>query len=727
MAARRTIVIFGDTNAAGLNPVAELAAIDPSYDDVQTEMLIWNPQASPPGTWQQLQPGINSNPAGTLGNDLWSFESRMRDAIRPWYTSGTFYVVKHAEDSTLHFTDAKPSWDPIVASSAFITLKTTLTDAAAAAHLAGDTLEIVGILGCLFTDDFQLAYGWRSYGDAMRTLIEAIRTLATTVPYCTSGTLRSDGGPIPVVLVEPHYEWSGLSLPELSVLEDIRLQLRQLHDDTGRIKVFRTHQSLCIDNVHFDPLSTSEGTEEIGALFFPELAKDDAANPEAPLVLILGDSIHEGFGSISDNLPAHLRDSALAGVKIWQPRTGDFGTLQNGVNNLISAENAFVPGIYYSFHGPEIPLGELLRSDLGTLWMVKATIIGTFASVYRKSLENASGPLHNPAVSTWHPVAKGQIFDLMVLGWVISAIDSLRRQNRKPKPKLVCICLGTNDALFAGTYPSDAGSAIRTLVGLIKQTFTDLNVDISDLKFTIAVPKSTFAGVFAATEESMAAVREGILALQATQPDIQLVDLNPFASDDNIHLSSDGMDAYSDAIYAAWKGAQTAQIQPMFMPSNLALRKALRLSGVPDTNDGSAVIDTAVETVKVGFFRALGEAKILQIRAIPYNIDPRTSAEYLRTLAATTEVKWVRSQLLRTMPLLFMDGTARVQAWQEEAAFRDGSFLQTRDELRRLDDEIQVALEVLRTSDLSQGYSSKMTTVAPDDSIRPGDTVFGVI
>lgn len=74
------------------------------------------------------------------------------------------------------------------------------------------------------------------------------------------------------------------------------------------------------------------------------------------------------------------------------------------------------------------------------------------------------------------------------------------------------------------------------------------------------------------------------------------------------------------------------------------------------------------------------------------------------------------------MPLMFMDGANTVQAWQQEAAFREGSFLQTRDELRRLETDIQEGLTMLLSGSISVG-DPQISTLYPDSYRAPGDSL----
>ena len=87
----------------GTVSVTELEGINPAYDDAQADTQVWNIQSQ---TWEALTPGVNSNTSATA-NDRWSIESRFREAVRSQFPTGTFWLIKHAVDSTLVPVSAK--------------------------------------------------------------------------------------------------------------------------------------------------------------------------------------------------------------------------------------------------------------------------------------------------------------------------------------------------------------------------------------------------------------------------------------------------------------------------------------------------------------------------------------------------------------------------------------------------------------------------------------------
>lgn len=741
MAERQTILFFGDDTIAGTRPVSELAAINAAYDDVQADCDIWNIQTQ---SWQALQPGVNSH---TLvpASDRWSFESRIRESLRSKIPTGKIYVIKYGVDSSLlaHPALSKPVWD-IGLDDAYRSMMVEVTAAAAAANAAGDTLRIVGIVSSIVTEDWTQTSLCREFNAVYSRLIDTVRSALSNVPHCLMGSLRGDGGLTPWVVLEPHYQWgtsAGFNVSE-AILFNVRMRTQMLEVDASRIRVVRT-DGYTTDTKGFSAASMVALSTEIADHFYPFTAPAESALPVAEMVFLFGDSLAEGTGTNSE-LPTY-RQAALQDCLIWYPflatpfnaGAGEFQTLQVQKNNMTS----IVPHFAFTNHGLEIALSDQLRPEYGTVHLVKGGIPGTLATaVYAPSLSATVPPTIDQQINNWHPGLRGQLFDLFVRGWMVSALKALRRAGKKPRARLCVISLGANDLLLAasGSYQTGSStidyvprimSAVEEVIEEITRTLRLWGVDVSLLKFSLAIPRSGMAGSFNTTENDVQAFRAALAALAAKRPNTFSVDLDGMAVVDFIHLSTVGYDSWADAIVKKL-GVTTSsdfKIEPLFMPSGEALRKALRLSQVPDQNDATAQIDAGIEASKVRFFQALGETRIASLQAIAYTTNPKTASDYLRVLAASTEVKIVRSQLLRVMPTLFMDGSSRVQTWNEEAAFRDGStVLEKRDELKRLDQEIQQALDVLASSDLSLG-SISVALLGADNVTKPGDSVFSVI
>lgn len=712
MAVRRCLLLIGDISAAGNRPLAELSGISPIYDDPQADCSMWNIQAQ---AWQPLTPGTNTD-TSQVGSTRWGVEARFRESLRASYPTQHLYVIKHALDSTMVHTPSKPSWQPTIAGNALAEAMTQITNAATAAAIDGDTISIDGVVISIQTDDFKLQ-SWRAYPPLLRNLIDYLRGAIPAIPSCTLGTFRNDGKPTPFVVLEPHHKFASLTDAQQGALNSCRMRVQQLDADFDRVRVVRTHLQTCTDNVSFSAQSMVDLAVDIAAALLEPVAFDDSDLPEAPMVLMLGDSIVEGVGhpiipgtgQISD-LPDSLQ-GPLTGAHIWRPNQGDFATLQAGVNNLIS-----LPSVLGGF-GPEIVLANSFAGQ-GDTWLIKGTTIGTFGSGFLAQTEASVPPTYDRTLASWSPAAR-QLFDLAVRGWFVSAVEHLRYfLDRRPSLKLVVICVGTNDVRFTPATPADVVVGVQSMINCILELLEDLGM--TDLpRFAVCVPS--------AAVDTEGKVRDALLALPNTLDNVTVLDMNNFeVVDDKVHLSAASQLKLGGALYDIWKQTSITGVQPLFVQTMDELRKSLRLSQIGNNNDAISLIEAAVQVAKINFFRHLGEAKIAAIQKIALSKQPKTNSDYLRVMAAATEIKMVRVQLLRSMPVMFMDGTSKVQTWNEEAAFRDGSFLQTRDELRRLEDEIKQNLSMLESA-VFEGGDIKVDVVAPDSSISPGQTIFEVL
>jgi hypothetical protein len=109
---------------------------------------------------------------------------------------------------------------------------------------------------------------------------------------------------------------------------------------------------------------------------------------------------------------------------------------------------------------------------------------------------------------------------------------------------------------------------------------------------------------------------------------------------------------------------------PLFISDRDTLTRQLRLSGAVQT-DTEVAIDDAMRRARMGLLKALGSGRTATIQAITYNENPLTDDEVTRAKANTAEVIWTRLILMRELPVLFMDASAKVQqSWNEEGLTR---------------------------------------------------------
>jgi hypothetical protein len=165
-------------------------------------------------------------------------------------------------------------------------------------------------------------------------------------------------------------------------------------------------------------------------------------------------------------------------------------------------------------------------------------------------------------------------------------------------------------------------------------------------------------------------------------------------------------------------------VTPLFAPSRQHVKNALRLKGVASESNAEELIDESIQLVKSTLYRRLGPTRTAELQAISFVKQPRTDADYKRLIAATTEVKWIRIELMRIMPLMFVDGNPTDQVWQSEAAFRSAAVGQVLSEIRRMEREVEEALEVLTGNALlGDSQKGRVTNIGPIEPTVPGASI----
>lgn len=694
----------------GTRPASELAAINPAWTASQNDAYIWNLSTL---SWQRLEPGVNTSGNGTP-HTFWGVEARLRSLLQPEYKAGddVRFVKKAVDRSQLSLdTSTYSTWSEYEGGALVEELFSDLL--AAQAALVGDTLQVVAIVISIQTYD-SVGVVWRAYGEKMRSLIDRLRS---QLPVA-QGSVRG-AGLCPVVLIEPNYGYQGPDTAKLYRLCHSRMQLQQLASDPNRVSVVRCHQLAYVSGF---PSATSIVTladRVITAMRAP-VAKVDVSTPEVSVNLWIGDDTIDGQAPNS-GLPSHLQ-AALTGAFVWSPYKGAFQTLQVGVNNILSgstSDNLLGAG---TFHGPEPYVADFFRTSLGNSYTVKGAFAGALGAANTRTLEAAVPPHNDPLLLTWSPGARGQLFDLAVRGWLRSGIDWIRNTSKKPKLDLVVISVGSND-LQTYCTPEAVPAAVLDLIQSTLRFAAEENVSTAATKFVVLIPSSGLTP--SAALDSMRAKLKEMSEDEAVPA--AFIDLGSFSTmPGSIALDAVGNAALGQAIIDAFREAPSIStaVAPLFVPSKSELRKALRMSAISSDSDALKMIDAAIQTAAVLFYRSLGADKIALLRSIPYPNTPYSDLEYLRVLAASTEIKAVRAQLLRTIPLMLMDGSIAPKTWHEEAGFREGNnALLMRDELKRLDAEIAAGLEQLMAMKLTPGGGVSIAVVAPDSSISPGQTV----
>ena len=165
-------------------------------------------------------------------------------------------------------------------------------------------------------------------------------------------------------------------------------------------------------------------------------------------------------------------------------------------------------------------------------------------------------------------------------------------------------------------------------------------------------------------------------------------------------------------------------VAPLFVTDMTTLKAALRLTGAA-ASDAVAMINQAVLDARLGFIRRLGLSRCDTIAAVTFDDSPDTELEVLKALAVSTEIKWVRLNLMRVLPTAFMDGSAPTQTWNQEAPFRSASRSDLSTEMQKLESEIGEALDLLEGEDaIADEKTINGTSIGPDCSKKVGNSIW---
>ena len=176
-------------------------------------------------------------------------------------------------------------------------------------------------------------------------------------------------------------------------------------------------------------------------------------------------------------------------------------------------------------------------------------------------------------------------------------------------------------------------------------------------------------------------------------------------------------------------------ISPLFWSSGSADKAALLLSlrldqtrvdGMPTLD---ATIDQELQSVRLGLFRRLGTALVTTLLATSYTDNPTTEAEIKRVSACRAEALWLRLNLLRVLPQLWMDSSSNQKTvWNEDAFSRErAQQQQAANQEKGLQRELDALLEVLAADDIEADDSFRVATYPSEESATfwAGQSVFG--
>jgi len=169
---------------------------------------------------------------------------------------------------------------------------------------------------------------------------------------------------------------------------------------------------------------------------------------------------------------------------------------------------------------------------------------------------------------------------------------------------------------------------------------------------------------------------------------------------------------------------------PVFVADNTTLLSKLRLSSLQTTSDAYEIYEEALLETRVGFIRRLGNSRVATIQGYSFSETPTTENENIRLIANVSEVKWVRSVLMRTLSTRFLDSSGgELHDMQLEAAFRSTGGFEREQELKRLKEELEQMLQLLEGHEsVAAETTYHITTLEPNTTdntlIRPGESVF---
>lgn len=170
---------------------------------------------------------------------------------------------------------------------------------------------------------------------------------------------------------------------------------------------------------------------------------------------------------------------------------------------------------------------------------------------------------------------------------------------------------------------------------------------------------------------------------------------------------------------------------PLFVPSYSSLLKKLRLSAIaadPIPQDVIDIVDEAIINARMSFIERLSIPRIDKIVADggSYTTTPSTNQAFLLTLAASTEVKLVRCELLYTLPQAYMDASGDLsKRWNVEAPFREMDVRDVEAARLVLDAQIEKAMEFLAGEDIvvAESLANVWNGTPIDPTPRLGDSL----
>jgi len=707
------VALLGQSNAQGTNSAAALAVGRPEYSGAQANYYIYNWAAATPG-YEVYEAGVNSSPGSPT--PVFGMEVAFAEPLRNYFQNGVagtpVAVYKQAvSGSSLNFISGFSCWSPCAGVGAgleYSKLIQQLTAARAALVNGATPVELKHVVWNQGETDAFDMWSARTYLAGLEALFARIR-IDLNLPELT------------FTIYQVHDKYS---LPSEIWTNMLRIRSAQTWvswADGGVGRVNTDSFGILPDNTHY----TVDGTIDAGLALEPALrfgygptlndgwGGQEANTPStvADVYVLIGSDNAEGAGDINE-LPIYL-NSALTDVNIWQSSAQPIGwqTLQAGVNEQVASGSNTRAGLTLS-------LGyELRKRHPGkSVYILKHAVDSS-----------ALSPSPTTGPDAWSPAMPSSHYSNMLAELDASISDLLTNQGfQGVVVHGVIWSQGEIDAQqehLAASY----GGALRYLVERLRYDLEDRpsgNLVQGPVPFIICQTHRDFSATW--TE----IVRAGQDAVYREASFTGLVDTS-FGTVDTATGRLD-MTSLVDLGYRAALALDDldSSLQPLFVKDfNLMLSK-LRLTGVPEERDAMEQVREAMREARTAFYRRLRLVRIDEILAYPSTGTPRTDNEYMRTLAELTEVKLIKSSLLRSLKTIFADGGNDLgQMWNEAGLGRQMDRYDIDKEIKRLHSEIEDALQLLEGSELPGAEHSIEAMVVgatdEDDVPSPRDSVFG--
>lgn len=709
MATRRLVIFVGD-DFAGQAPASGLVGPLAGYAQAQTNYKVWNSGAV---AWQNYWPGNN-------GSSVFGPEILLRQNANGFGALELLYLFKYSASGILGGWDNSKddvgvanagtnyvAFKPELRQAAFTNLMTQLGGALATILASGDTAKVEAFVLAFGVVDAIASTGQKSFCENLLSLFRKVREKAEA----SLGLAPGDLDAVPVRLLKI----PGPGIPPASGFArmnwDVIKQQTELAAEMLNGVVVPTDSAQLLSSSYYHD---AVGEIEVGgnlqrSIFGPAAVASEPANPN-DLYLILGDSKLEG-DEASDTYPGYL--SGGLPTQIWNPHASTSGRFE-----LLTIDNCRPCNIGDMF-GPEATFAEAAQqSNRRPTFIVKACQANYL--IPSGPSDSTLFPFYDESVGSWD---WRSFYSRAILGWASDAAYSLSRFSLTGRLRGIVIGLGTYDA-WAGSGKL-VGSALALLVQRLQAWAKRKLLTNEDVPVVFVLPDTRDGK--GATAQMVADARDSIMAL----PGARYYDPSGLAKDDDGNYLSSSWLLMGAQVFSAL-AAQTFKpgAVPLFSPDRAYLIAGIRLRDVPTEANAQEVIDEAILSVKASFYRRLGQDRIDAIKSVSFTRNPNSEAEYLRLLAQTTETKAVRMELMRTMPMSFMDGNVTDQIWQKEAAFRAATGAALASEQKQLRLEIDQALEVLAGKvELTEEQRAKVMVfeAEEDDSEDIGGCQGGVL